>query len=50
MDWLVSNGLGWLPWRYALGIAAVMALLMVVARAWPRYRFLSSSAGEVALL
>ncbi len=50
MDWLVSNGLGWLPWRYALGIAAVMVVLMLAARAWPRYRFLSSSAGEVALL
>jgi PAP2 superfamily len=50
MDWLVSNGLGWLPWRWALVIALAMCVLMLAARIRPRWRPVSSAAGEVALL
>jgi hypothetical protein len=50
MDWLVSNGLGWLPWRWALGIAAAMCVVALAARLQPRWRAVSSGAGEVALL
>jgi hypothetical protein len=50
MDWLVSNGLGWLPWRWALVIALAMGLVMLAARMQPRWRSVSSGAGEVALL
>jgi hypothetical protein len=50
MDWLVSNGLGWLPWRWALVIAAAMCLVMLATRMQPRWRSVSSGAGEVALL
>jgi PAP2 superfamily len=50
MDWLVSNGLGWLPWRWALVIALAMCVLMLAARMQPRWRSLSSAAGEVAML
>jgi hypothetical protein len=50
MDWLVSNGLGWLPWRWALLIALAMGVLMLAARMQPRWRPVSSAAGEVALL
>ena len=46
----MSNGLGWLPWRSALEIALVMVLVMLAARVRPRWRSLSSGAGEVALL
>ena len=50
MDWLVSNGLGWLPWRWALMIALAMGLVMLAARKLPGRRTVSSGAGEVALL
>jgi hypothetical protein len=50
MDWLVSNGLGWLPWRWALVIAAAMCVVALAARLQPRWRAVSSGAGEVALL
>jgi PAP2 superfamily len=50
MDWLVSNGLGWLPWRWALVIATVMCVVMLATRMAPRWRAVSSGAGEVALL
>lgn len=46
----MSNGLGWLPWRWALEIALVMGMVMLAARVWPRWRSLSGGAGEVALL
>jgi hypothetical protein len=50
MNWLVSNGLGWLPWRWALAIALAMCVVMLATRLQPRWRSVSSGAGEVALL
>lgn len=50
MDWLVSNGLGWLPWRWALVIAVVMCVVALAARQGPRWRSVSGGAGEIALL
>jgi hypothetical protein len=50
MDWLVSNGFGWLPWRWALVIAVVMCAVALATRLQPRWRALSGSAGEIALL
>jgi hypothetical protein len=50
MDWLVSNGFGWLPWRWALVIAVVMGVVALATRMKPRWRSVSSSAGEIALL
>jgi hypothetical protein len=50
MDWLVSNGFGWLPWRWALMIAAAMCLVALATRVRPRLRSVSSGAGEIALL
>jgi hypothetical protein len=50
MNWLVSNGLGWLPWRWALMIALAMCVVMLATRLQPRWRSVSSGAGEVALL
>lgn len=50
MDWLVSNGLGWLPWRWALVIAVVMCVVVLVSRSQPRWRSVTSGAGEIALL
>jgi len=50
VHWLVSNGLDWLPWRWALLIALAMSVVMITARTQPRWRSLSSGAGEVALL
>ncbi len=47
---MVSNGLGWLPWRWALVIALVMGVVMLATRMRPRWRSASSGAGEVALL
>jgi hypothetical protein len=50
MDWLVSNGFGWLPWRWALVIAVVTFVVALATRRQPRWRALSGSAGEIALL
>ena len=50
MDWLVSNGFGWLPWRWALMIAAAMCVVALATRLQPRWRSVSSGAGEIALL
>jgi hypothetical protein len=50
MDWLVSNGFGWLPWRWALMIAAAMCVVALATRVQPRWRSVSSGAGEIALL
>jgi hypothetical protein len=50
MDWLVSNGFGWLPWRWALVIAAAMCVVALATRVQPRWRSVSSGAGEIALL
>jgi hypothetical protein len=50
MDWLVSNGFGWLPWRWALLIAAAMCVVALATRVQPRWRSVSSGAGEIALL
>jgi hypothetical protein len=50
MDWLVSNGFGWLPWRWALVIAAAMGVVALATRMQPRWRSVSSGAGEIALL
>ena len=50
MDWLVSNGFGWLPWRWALVIAAAMCVVALATRLQPRWRSVSSGAGEIALL
>ncbi len=50
MGWLVSNGFGWLPWRWALAIAVVMCAVWLATRLQPRWRALSGSAGEIALL
>ena len=50
MDWLVSNGFGWLPWRWALVIAAAMIVVALATRLQPRWRSVSSGAGEIALL
>jgi hypothetical protein len=36
MDWLVSNGFGWLPWRWARVIAVVMGVVAVATRIQPR--------------
>ncbi len=41
---------GWLPWRPAIIIAAVLVVLMLALRASPRTRSLSSLLGQVALL
>jgi hypothetical protein len=43
-------GLGWLPWRYAVVAAVVLAVLMMVARAVPRLRSIAPMLGEVALI
>ena len=43
-------GLGWLPWRYAVVGAVVLAVLMMVARAVPRLRSIAPMLGEVALI
>lgn len=50
MDWLVSNGFGWLPWRWVLVIAGAMCVVALATRLQPRWRSVSSGAGEVALL
>ena len=50
MDWLVSNGFGWLPWRWALVIAVAMGVVALATRMQPRWRSVSSGAGEIALL
>jgi PAP2 superfamily len=50
MHWLVSNGFGWLPWRWALVIAAAMCAVALGTRRQPRWRSVSSGSGEIALL
>lgn len=43
-------GLGWLPWRYAVAAAAVLLVLMLIARSVPRLKSSTRVLGEVALI
>ncbi len=47
---MILSGLGWLPWRSALVIAALLLAVMLALRASGRYRQAAGTAGEAALI
>lgn len=44
------TGIGWMPWRYALWIAAIAAVLWLILRMFPRTKNLSWIMRETALI
>ena len=47
---MILAGLGWLPWRSAVVIAAILVAVMLILRRDERFRSAARTAGEVALI